>query len=244
VAILHERQNEFTRQRTQRQNTRKSPQGPKPRAVVVPTESDLPESVVRRLTELEQEQDAIEKTLPDYVRKLTSGYKRVHADFEIFECFRKLALVCMPVAFEPGSVPQLIFGLMVCFITFGLYAAISPFAEERSNVLASMCQVQIFFALLSAIAISFSSSGTAQSMQSIDVLLTFLTFMPFAITILLRTPLVQLLEAAGRRKAVAALRRTICGVRTPEEPPLARSTAPDEPAKRKSTALFTTEAET
>jgi hypothetical protein len=37
--------------------------------------------------------------------------------FEIFECGRKVALVCLPVFFSPGSPGQLILGLVICFIT-------------------------------------------------------------------------------------------------------------------------------
>ena len=41
--------------------------------------------------------------------------------FEIFECVRKLAVACLPVFFQPsGSSTQLIYGLMVCFICFGV----------------------------------------------------------------------------------------------------------------------------
>ena len=42
--------------------------------------------------------------------------------FEIFECARKLAVACLPVFFTPsGSVSQLLFGLIVCFVCFGAY---------------------------------------------------------------------------------------------------------------------------
>lgn len=45
--------------------------------------------------------------LPDYVKELVAGYA-----FEIFECFRKILLVGMPVFFpDTGSNSKLIFGL-------------------------------------------------------------------------------------------------------------------------------------
>ena len=37
--------------------------------------------------------------------------------WEIFECIRKLSLVGLPVFFEPGSTGQLMFGLLICFLT-------------------------------------------------------------------------------------------------------------------------------
>ena len=43
--------------------------------------------------------------------------------FEIIECFRKLALTGMPVWFEMGSTPQLTFGLLVSFFSFGACAS-------------------------------------------------------------------------------------------------------------------------
>ena len=37
------------------------------------------------------------------------------------------ALVCFPVFFQPaGAVDQLLFGLIMCFATFGLYMAYKP----------------------------------------------------------------------------------------------------------------------
>ena len=131
----------------------------------------------------------------------------------MFQCARKLALVCMPVFFDPpGSASQLskcpatnarrlrghlgsdgivgardrtpdrrlsffaVFGLMVCFITFGAYTAVNPFEEDRPNIFAQLCQFQIFFALLSSIALKFSSTMTPDALRNMDGLLTILTF--------------------------------------------------------------------
>ena len=55
--------------------------------------------------------------LPTTLRKLTAGYELRCFWFEIFECFRKIALVCLPVFFSPGSPGQLILGLVICFLT-------------------------------------------------------------------------------------------------------------------------------
>ena len=37
--------------------------------------------------------------------------------FEIFECVRKIALIGLPVFFQQGSTPQLILGLLICFVS-------------------------------------------------------------------------------------------------------------------------------
>ena len=81
-----------------------------------------PDSIKLKIAQLEREQDELRKKLPDYVQKLILGYELRTFYFEIIECFRKLAIVCLPVFFQPsGSVFQLMFGLIVCFLTFGTH---------------------------------------------------------------------------------------------------------------------------
>ena len=46
----------------------------------------------------------------------SAGTSDLHSGL-VFECVRKLAMVCMPVFFAEGSAEQLMFGLIVCFIT-------------------------------------------------------------------------------------------------------------------------------
>lgn len=114
----------------------------------------------------------------------------------------------MPVWFDPpGSAQQLIFGLLVSFMTFGVYTAFNPFVEERSNVFAQLCQVQIFFALLSSIALKFAQHESSEVM---DYLLTVLTFVPIVISLVLRTPLKKLLEASERAKLSRKLLKMCC----------------------------------
>lgn len=51
--------------------------------------------------------------LPSTLRKLTTGYELRTYWWEIFECFRKVVLVSIPVALPPGSIDQLTLGLLV-----------------------------------------------------------------------------------------------------------------------------------
>lgn len=54
--------------------------------------------------------------------KLTGGYEFRVYWFEIFESLRKVMLVGVPAMFpDRGGDAQLIWGLMVCFISFGGY---------------------------------------------------------------------------------------------------------------------------
>ena len=142
--------------------------------------------------------------LPDYVQKLILGYELRTFYFELIECARKLAIVCLPVFFQPsGSVSQLIFGLVVCFLTFGVNVFYAPYIEDGDDHLAQLCQVQIFFALLSSITLKFDEA-TRRDATNIDVLLTGLTFVPPALAVILETPLVSLV---GRASAMAIWKR-------------------------------------
>ena len=79
-----------------------------------------------------------------------------------------------PVFFQPsGSVSQLIFGLVVCFLTFGAHMVYAPYVED-SDRLAQLCQAQIFFALLSSIALKYDA-GTLSNAVNMDILLSTLT---------------------------------------------------------------------
>jgi hypothetical protein len=186
--------------------------------VEIPTAADLskPRSkpVQDVINHLQLEHDQLRAELPDYVRKLISPYRTTRFGFEIVECIRKLAIVCMPVFFSPaGSEEQLIFGLMVCFCTFGAYTAANPYGIDNSNVLAQMCQVQIFFALLSSIALRFAEVKTAATTQAMDVLLTALTALPLMISFVLRTPLRRFLLAGERAKLESKFFRLWAGQR-------------------------------
>ena len=46
--------------------------------------------------------------------------------FEVFECVRKISLVGLLIFVEHGSATQLIFGLLICFFSFGMYVSYEP----------------------------------------------------------------------------------------------------------------------
>ena len=126
----------------------------------------------QRLSALHQEQDDQRGALPAYVRKLIHGYEMRVYGFEIFESCRKLALVGVPVFFTPaGSVSQLTFALLVCFLTFGLYTSLSPYSNPDEDRLAQLGQVQIFFVLLSSLVRRASHSNPAAGRRARCVLL-------------------------------------------------------------------------
>ena len=120
-------------------------------------------------------------------------------------CVRKLAIVCMPVFLESGGAAQLIFGLIVCFITFGLYTYFSPYKEPHVNLLAQACQCQIFFALLTSIALKFAAAATeGQGESLIDIVLVVLTFVPAAVVLIFQTPARDIFYPEKRAKWFSA----------------------------------------
>ena len=164
------------------------------------------------MAKIRQEQQEVVDGLPDYMKKLIEGWKPTHCGFEIVECVRKIAIVGAPVFFDPaGSAAQLIFGLMISFITVAVYAHAQPYAKPSDNTLALLCQGQIFFALLSALSlnVNFDSGG---STDAIDALLSFITFVPIVLALALGfTPAERLFDPAERAKIkfFRPLKRTV-----------------------------------
>ena len=89
--------------------------------------------------------------LPTALKKLTNGYEMRTYWFEFFECCRKILLIVVPIFFEQDSPEQLTIGLIICFITFGMYMMYAPFEDDGDDLLSQLCQLQIFFSLLSSI---------------------------------------------------------------------------------------------
>ena len=65
--------------------------------------------------------------------KLTAAYEMRVYWFEVFECVRKICLLGLPIIFEHGSAAQLIMGLLVCFISSGMYASYEPYVEASDR---------------------------------------------------------------------------------------------------------------
>ena len=111
------------------------------------------------------------KGLDPAVAKLTAAYQMHYCWFEIFECFRKIMTVGLPVFMVPGSSGQLMFGLLVTFISFGMYAKFAPFIHDSDDRLQQVCQISLFFALASGIVLKMEVDS------SYEVLTHLLTVM-------------------------------------------------------------------
>ena len=93
----------------------------------------------------------------------------------------------MPVFFDSGSVAQLVFGLLICFISFGAYMLLSPYVEPSDDRLAQLCQMQIFFSLVSSLLLRFNAilanDEDATPIRNLDVLLSVFTFVPLGFAV-------------------------------------------------------------
>ena len=131
-----------------------------------------------------------DKQLPSYVKRAIAGYELKYCWFELFEMFRKLALVGFSVIFEPGGLNQMVYGLLVSFVSSCVYMHCSPYEDHGDDRLAQLCQLQIFFVLVAAVALK----DRAELMTSgVDITLNVLTVAPFVMAVLLETPLPRLL---------------------------------------------------
>ena len=127
--------------------------------------------------------------LPTTLRKLTAGYELRTYWFEIFECLRKITLIGLPIFFPPGSPPQLIFGLIICFLSYGAYCVYSPYVAADDDFLAQVAQVIIFFSLVSSVV-----TNAFPEDPLMKVLLPALLAVPVILTFIFETPLLEYLR--------------------------------------------------
>jgi len=95
------------------------------------------------------------------------------------------------VTFEPGSLAQATYGLVVCFFCAILYSLCSPYVDPGEDRLAQLCQVLIFVVLLSSIVLRADRSD--ETSNGLDILLTVMTALPMVAAIFMETPLPDLM---------------------------------------------------
>jgi hypothetical protein len=143
--------------------------------------------------------------LGSQLRKLTAGYEMRTFWFELFECARKILLVGVPVFLPQGSSGQLICGLIICFMTYGMQASFAPYANFHDDLLSQMCQISIFFSLLSSIVTNAYPDDPIMS-----TLLPVFLIVPPVIALIFESPLLDEMDkckeprADGSRPRVAA----------------------------------------
>ena len=81
--------------------------------------------------------------------------------------------------FQPGSVIQLVMGLMISFVTFGFYAAFHPYANHENQQLSNFGQIHTFFIMAVRILIDEYPGNLF-----LDYLITVLFCLPGVIIVL------------------------------------------------------------
>ena len=158
-----------------------------------------------QMEKLEEMRDA----LPNAVKKLIAGYEFRMYWYEVFECVRKIAVVGVPVIAPTGSPGQLMLGLIICFLTYGMFSNFKPYVDEGDDFVALTCQFSTFFSLLAQIILVTSPND-----PTLAVLLPTISLIPVVIAFILETPLIswitkpQNFDKDGKRLA-----RTLRGVR-------------------------------
>ena len=105
----------------------------------------------KAVARIERRIDRLKERLDPIAVKLTAGYEMRCYWFEVFECARKILLIGTPIIFEYGSIEQLFIGSIVCFLTFGVYCALVPYEDYNDDILARLCQLELFFCLLTSL---------------------------------------------------------------------------------------------
>ena len=96
--------------------------------------------------------------------------------------------------------PQLILGLIVCFVSFGLYMMFAPFTKTKHDYVSQVCQIQIFLALLSGVI--FNTESSPAEKEAMSYILMALQALPPGIAAFLSSPASKyMLDPAKRKKA-------------------------------------------
>ena len=137
--------------------------------------TELEELEAAELERLYFDHKRLSKRLPVAVKILTAGYKYQYHWFEIFECVRKILIIGLPVGVSSGSSLQRFLGLQMCFGTWGAYTYFYPFHEPVDNVLATICQLNIFTTLLASYLLDETPNSTG-----VGVMLLCMLVLPWA----------------------------------------------------------------
>jgi hypothetical protein len=130
-----------------------------------------------------------DERLPQYTKRVAAGYELRCCWFEVVEMGRKLALVGLAVLFEAGGLVQLMYGLVVCFVSFGVLSRIAPYESVDVDTLAQVCQLQIFVTLAAKVVLE----ADLADVHGMDGMLVAFTTLNTGLALYVETPLPLLL---------------------------------------------------
>lgn len=175
-------------------------------AALLAAEAEQLRQKTAHLKALELERQHALKELPGFIKTMVGSYELRVYWFETFECMRKIALVGLPVFFPDGyEQERLMLGLICCFFSLGMYAWLAPFLSANANLVSLLCQLQIFFALLSGIVLLFPHSDDER--VALGSLLGYLCLLTPTLSYLVSNSTVRSLYEKRAEHALRARRR-------------------------------------
>ena len=97
-----------------------------------------------------------------------------HAARQVLEyLLQKLTLVGVLCFIQPGSLEQLLIGLIVCFIYMAIVSWLQPFGSKLDNVLVCVTQFSLFISMLTAVIIEHGASSVPPTVESILIVSAF-----------------------------------------------------------------------
>lgn len=114
-------------------------------------------------------------------------FEAYHVDcyyFEIVELCRKLLLTGVMALVRPGSVAQIVMGLLVAFAAVLLYAKLAPYSARGVNRLSFVAQVNVWLFLLVALLLHIRVDGTAEDSRMYNGVVGTLALWIFVVPLL------------------------------------------------------------
>ena len=119
-----------------------------------------------------------------YVLFLTDSYRFQCFWWEPMECVRKLILIGVLLFYNQGTIAQLLVGLLVSMGSIMAYLGYKPFKEDVDNIMAVVCEVSIFGALVSSLVIAHSTSPLQEGdLEAVQGILIALVISPLVLVV-------------------------------------------------------------
>jgi len=96
---------------------------------------------------------------------------------EVMECLRKLLLTGFVVFFYEGSALQILLGLVISIIFFGLYSYLQPYLMPSNNTFASFVHFQISFTLILTFGIRMNENLSSEDKSDMKLDNVFLSYL-------------------------------------------------------------------
>ena len=137
--------------------------------------------------DLKDPRDEVELVVEGYLWSLTESYRGRVFYFEVIEyVLQKLTLVGLLVFYQPGTLEQLVLGLIVSYIYMSLCCFLTPFGSYTDNMMAIVTQFSLFITLLSSVIVGHGPPDVSTAVQTILIIATLSPFgLGFLLTVVM-----------------------------------------------------------